>query len=137
MAQLTQLEVEMAFDESFGVENIWITEEYFYTLNAQSRTDFLATLAFHCDLEMDNLDLETFSQFGSSRRKQIRETMNQRSLCHHCQKLVPMSEIIVCGKVSRKGAHKKVGPLSDLRRSAPHRRPWRRASCATTFASSG
>lgn len=108
MARLTKLEVEMAFDESFGVDNIWITEEYFYTLNSNCRTDFLATMAFHCDIENEVPDLETFSQYGVAKKKQIRETMNQRSLCHHCQKLVPKSEIVVCGKVCRKASQKKV-----------------------------
>lgn len=108
MAQLIQLEVEMAFDESFGVDNIWITEDYFYTLNSQCRTDFLCTLAFHCEIENETLDLETFSQYSPSKKKQIRETMNQRGLCHHCQKLVPTSEIVICGKLCRKVAQKKV-----------------------------
>lgn len=125
----------MAFDESFGVDNIWITEDYFYTLNSQCRTDFLATLVFHCDLENEALDLETLAKFGPAKKKQLRETMNQRSLCHHCQKLVPSSEVVICGKMCRKGSQKKVSSGMTSRLAVPRSKLLRLASCATSLRS--
>jgi hypothetical protein len=105
---LIQIEIEMMFDESFGMKNIWVTEDYFYRLSNNSRTDFVATVAYHCDLEESLFDLEGLLAFSPAQRKQVRDTMYERKLCHHCQKLVVDSEIVVCGKQCRNSQAKKV-----------------------------
>lgn len=103
----------MMFDESFGMNNIWVTEEYFHRLSNNCRTDFVATVAYHCDLEEALFDLEGMLNFSASQKKQVRETMYQRRLCHHCQKLVVDTEIVVCGKQCRNALAKKV-PQGDV-----------------------
>lgn len=93
-----QLEVLLAFDDSFELPAIWVTEDYFYRLNSHSRSDLLASLAFYEGELVETYDLQSLARLPGTRKHYIREVMAGRRLCHHCQKLVPVEETVKCQK---------------------------------------
>ena len=97
----------MALDDSFGLPPVWVTEDYFTSLNNLSRNDILATVAFHDGTIDRPYDLDEIAAFSFERKVQLKLAMGQRRMCHHCQKLVPEEDIVVCHKQNRKLSNKK------------------------------
>lgn len=106
-------------DDSLEVQPLWISPAFFYKINQirkQNLLDYTVGVLNKAMPSLSELTLASLADMAPVKKRKLKESLQEKQVCHHCQKLLNKNEIVHCSKKMRTASGKK---MTIEKRSSP------------------
>jgi hypothetical protein len=110
-ADESQFEVQVVFDDSVCYSPLWISPHYFYKINQirkQNLLEYTVGVLNKAMPSLTDLTLASLADMAPAKKRKLKESLQEKQVCHHCQKLLNKNDIVYCSKKMRTASGKKM-----------------------------